>query len=154
MPSYTEVVSKRICDRRESLGLTQRQLGDRVDYSTKQINSIENDRVGIDLALVEKLSAALECSPIDLLFPGELPKPMVKEPTPLEALDIVKKALKEKQPKQAEIPADISEALNEFDDWDVLRAALGIPSSAEDEPTDTPSGMEPPKPDRNKPKKT
>lgn len=91
-------------------------------------NTLYNYRKGerIDLDVLETIAKALEVSPLNLLYPGELPNPIRIEPTPLEALKIIEKALKEKTILPSDIEENISklnpDELNAF--WRYLRSTL------------------------------
>lgn len=48
-------------------GMTQAELAERVDLAVPTISQIESGRTGLTLATLERLAAALECDPGDLL---------------------------------------------------------------------------------------
>lgn len=58
--------------------------------STQQLNNIINGRSNPTFEMVDRLAEVLEVAPIDLLFPGELPKPITLKPTPADVVSFMK----------------------------------------------------------------
>ncbi len=56
-------VGARIRDRRKSIDLTQRELGDRVGISAQQIQKYEKGSNGVSAHIMHKIAEALETSP-------------------------------------------------------------------------------------------
>lgn len=83
-----------------------------------------------DLDQLEEIAAAFEMSPIDLVFPGELPKPVVTPPSRDQVIDEAIRILEDarsgpKTPSGA-IPEDILELLAKIPakDYDFVRTFL------------------------------
>lgn len=64
---YDRHMQNRIAERRDALGLSQRELAKRANTSGQQIGMLERGDRGLDTEWLRRLSIALECSPVDLL---------------------------------------------------------------------------------------
>lgn len=60
-------IAKRIKNRREELGASQRQLADAVNCDHTAICRIENGSMKINVMILMKIAAALRLSPVDLI---------------------------------------------------------------------------------------
>lgn len=79
-------MSERIKERRNAVGLTQEELGEKLGLKKSAIAKYENGRVeNIKRSTIQKMAVVLECSPSYLL--GFEPEYTVKDFKPLEKLD-------------------------------------------------------------------
>jgi transcriptional regulator with XRE-family HTH domain len=67
-------MENRIKEWRKARGLTLKQLADRVSTSNQQISHLEKGRRRLTLDWIERLAAALECHPSDLLGDAAQPR--------------------------------------------------------------------------------
>lgn len=106
MSQYAKDVGQRIKEARELKGLSQTQLGNLIGVKYRQISGYESGSVGLSLETAESLAASLGVPLINLLFPGETPKPVKVEMTDDEILARVIEWKKAATERQRDCPAD------------------------------------------------
>jgi transcriptional regulator with XRE-family HTH domain len=62
-----KIVGRRLREQRESLGLSQEAMAERLGYHRTFLGSVERGERNLTLASVEQLAASLGVSPLDLL---------------------------------------------------------------------------------------
>lgn len=80
---YDRPMQNRIAERRDALGLSQRELAKRANTSGQQIGMLERGERGLDTEWLRRLAIALECSPVDLLpadMAQHVPPPQLPAP--------------------------------------------------------------------------
>lgn len=60
-------MKNRIAELRKARGLTLQALADRIGASNQQVSHLEKGRRGLTVDWVERIAAALDCHPFDLL---------------------------------------------------------------------------------------
>ncbi len=94
MKSINALFGERVASQREHLGLNQTELGTLMKLSRNQVHLIESGQSNVNLTRAVQFAEVLKTTLPNLLFPGEGPTNLVREPDPLEALKIVERALK------------------------------------------------------------
>jgi transcriptional regulator with XRE-family HTH domain len=72
-----EHVGRRVAELRAEIGLTQEQLAERADVTTRYVQSIEGGHENLGLETIAKLATVLKVAPIRLFEP-----PVTKKPRP------------------------------------------------------------------------
>ena len=72
-----EHVGRRVAELRAELGLTQEQLAERADVTTRYVQSIEGGHENLGLVTIAKLATILKVLPIKFFEP-----PVTKKPRP------------------------------------------------------------------------
>ena len=62
-----KIVGRRLREQRESLGLSQEAMAERLGYHRTFLGSVERGERNLTLASVEQLAASLGVAPLDLL---------------------------------------------------------------------------------------
>lgn len=91
-----ETVSRNIRLAREKLGLSQEELAARAEVTTRYVSMLETRSKNVTLATVERIAAALEMTPCDLLCPGRKARQSRKDEI-ASVIDILKRVQKGKR---------------------------------------------------------
>lgn len=95
MRRLSAILAKNLRFYREKSGLTQRQLADLSGMSKAAITDWEGGSASPSLSNIGQVAEALGIADTDLLAGGEPPKPITVRATPLEAVEILRKFVKQ-----------------------------------------------------------
>jgi transcriptional regulator with XRE-family HTH domain len=75
-----EHVGRRVAELRAEIGLTQEQLAERAEVTTRYVQSIEGGHENLGLATIAKLATVLKVLPIKFFEPPATKKPRPGRP--------------------------------------------------------------------------
>src|SRR5687767_4398948 len=102
MPSISRALAVNLPVYRKKSGLSQDELARKIGRDRSTIVRYESGEGQASFETISKLADILGVEETDLVHGGKPPEVVQTNPTPLEALKIVEKALKEKEPALTE----------------------------------------------------